>query len=463
MFRMAADPRAPTHVALPSRDDPLVGAMSEPIGGPAGVRVRRVSRWWTPLRIALAVACAVLALGVIADTPCHSDGWAERDRDTWVQLCYSDVPFLYRERGFADESVPYRDTALEYPVLTGAVMYGTAIVTNAVTGITDPAGAALTESVRFYELTAVLMAVFALVVVVATARTVPRRPWDAMLVAASPVLLLSAVINWDLLAVACMSLAILAWTRERPGLAGLWIGLGAAAKLYPILLLGPILLLALRSRNRREALGKAAQATGAAAVTWVAVNLPVYLWAPDGWLAFWEFNRDRGAEFGSLWMGIDLLAPGILPERIDVLVVAAALLALVAIVALSRMAPEPARLAQLAFLVVAAFVLVNKVWSPQYALWLLPLAVLARPRWRDILIWQAAEVLYFVAVWWYLGSALTGTGYAYAIGIHAAGLMYLMVMVARDVLRPEHDPVRPYEEPAGHAVLSPEAETHGAR
>lgn len=465
MFGMAADPRIRTPVALPSRDDPLVGAMSEPIGGPAGTRVRQIPRWWNPVRIALAVACAVLALGVIADAPCHTDGWAERDRDTWVQLCYSDVPFLYRERGLADDLVPYRDTALEYPVLTGAVMYGTAIAAQAVAGVTDTDASdpALTESVRFYEITAVLMAVLALVVVVATARTVRRRPWDAMLVAASPVLLLSAVINWDLLAVACMSLAILAWTRERPGLTGLLIGLGAAAKLYPILLLGPILLVALRSRRRGEALGKAALATGSAAVTWAAVNVPVYLWAPDGWLAFWEFNRDRGAEFGSLWLGIDLLAPDILPERIDVLVVGAALLALVGVVALSLMAPEPPRMAQLAFLAVAAFVLVNKVWSPQYALWLLPLAVLARPRWRDILIWHAVEVLYFVAVWWYLGSVLTATGYAYAIIIHAAGVVYLMGMVVRDVLHPEHDPVRPYETPVGRAIAGHESVGHGAR
>jgi uncharacterized membrane protein len=465
MFRMVADPRVPTRVALPSRDDPLIGAMSEPLGGPAGARVRPVSRWWSPVRIALAVACAVMGLGVIADALCHSDGWVERDRDTWVELCYSDVPFLYRERGLDEGSVPYRDTALEYPVLTGAVMYGTAIAAKAVAGITDADApdVTLAEGVRFYEITAVLMAALALVVVVATARTVPRRPWDGMLVAASPVLLLSAVINWDLLAVACMSLAILAWTRERPALAGLLIGLGAAAKLYPILLLGPILLVAMRSRRRREAFGKATQATGAAAVTWAAVNVPVYLSAPDGWLAFWEFNRDRGAEFGSLWLAIDLLAPGVLPARIDLLVIGAALLAVVAIVAVSRMAPEPARLAQLAFLAVAAFVLVNKVWSPQYALWLLPLAVLARPRWRDILIWQVAEVLYFVAVWWYLGSVLTGTGYAYAIGIHAAGLVYLIVMVVRDMLQPEHDPVRPYESPVGQATVIHEAVRYGAR
>ena len=48
---------------------------------------------------------------------------------------------------------------------------------------------------------------------------------------------------------------------------------------------------------------------------------------------------------------------------------------------------------------VAAFLLTNKVYSPQYVLWLLPLAVLARPRWRDFLIWQAGEVVHYVGIW----------------------------------------------------------------
>ena len=44
---------------------------------------------------------------------------------------------------------------------------------------------------------------------------------------------------------------------------------------------------------------------------------------------------------------------------------------------LTLAAPVRPRVAQVAFLLVAGFLLVNKVWSPQYSLWLLPLAVLA--------------------------------------------------------------------------------------
>jgi len=124
--------------------------------------------------------------------------------------------------------------------------------------------------------------------------------------------------------------------------------------------------------------------------------------------------------------------------------------------ALGLAAPEPPRLAQLAFLAVAAFLLVNKVWSPQYALWLLPLAALARPRWRDLLIWQTAEVLYFVAVWWHLATLydssapLIGSrGYAAATVIRIAGLAWLAGVVVRDIMQPSSDPVRTFVDHGG--------------
>ena len=103
------------------------------------------------------------------------------------------------------------------------------------------------------------------------------------------------------------------------------------------------------------------------------------------------------------------------------------------------------QVAQIAFLVVAAFLVVNKVYSPQYVLWLLPLAVLARPRWRDLLIWQACELVYFGAVWLYLGGWLatstnTSTPYQLAIVVRVLGELYLMAVVVRDIWWAYPDP-----------------------
>ena len=75
---------------------------------------------------------------------------------------------------------------------------------------------------------------------------------------------------------------------------------------------------------------------------------------------------------------------------------------------------------------------------------------LARPRWRDLLIWQAGEVFYFAMVWMYLGgftaSATIGRARtsptACAIVVRVAAELYLVAVVVRDVLRPWHDPVR---------------------
>ena len=117
--------------------------------------------------------------------------------------------------------------------------------------------------------------------------------------------------------------------------------------------------------------------------------------------------------------------------------------ACVGTLALGLRAPVRPRVAQVAFLVVAAFLLVNKVYSPQYVLWLLPLAALARPRWRDLLIWQACELVYFAAIWLYLGgwlapsSGTNPTAYQLAIVVRVLGELYLVAMVARDIWRGE--------------------------
>ena len=108
-------------------------------------------------------------------------------------------------------------------------------------------------------------------------------------------------------------------------------------------------------------------------------------------------------------------------------------------------APRPPRLGQLGFLVVSAFLLVNKVWSPQYSLWLVPLAVLAIPRWKPVLAWMTVDALLWIPrMAYYLGPDHKGLPiepFLGAVVIRDTAVLLLMALVLRDIYRPEHDPI----------------------
>ena len=120
-------------------------------------------------------------------------------------------------------------------------------------------------------------------------------------------------------------------------------------------------------------------------------------------------------------------------------------------------APRRPRVPQVAFLLVAGFLLANKVFSPQYVLWLIPLAVLARPRWRAFLAWQAAEVAVLLSrFYFFVGNDRPGQGapievFFAAVLARDLALVVLMAFVVRDVLRPDRDVVRATgtDDPAG--------------
>ncbi len=446
-------------VVAPTRADPFARSMSEVVGGPVGHH-GRPHRWWVPVRVLLALFAVVFALSVVQHQPCMKTNWAN-DQARYAKGCYSDIPYLYTGRGFAEGLWPYADNhgryeAMEYPVGISYLAWLSAKVTQidpsgppvAQRHHQDPGGLwflpGMTKEVNSYFLvTTLFLCGFGLLATWFMAGVHRRRPWDALPFVLSPVLLMTGLINWDLMAVAFVAGALWAWSRDRPLLTGVMIGLGTAAKLYPLFLLGPILVVALRRRQ----LGSFAWAAGAAAVTWAVVNLPAWLSGPDQWKVFWRFNSERGADLGSVWLALTHRGHTFTPATINAWSWALFGAICLAVAVLGLRARRTPRVAQLAFLVVAGFLLVNKVYSPQYVLWLLPLAVLARPRWRDLLIWQAGELVYLLAVWTFLGGWLeeaAGGGapaYDLAIWVRVAAQLYLVAVVVRDVLRPEHDPV----------------------
>ncbi|WP_104105113.1 glycosyltransferase 87 family protein [Nocardioides sp. 616] len=453
----------------PTLDDGTVAALSEVVGGPMGSRAGR-HWWWTPVRVLLLLTAVTFALGMVTKVSCVESDWQD-NTERFSHMCYSDMPYLYQGRGLADLAWPYTDDAevraqyevMEYPVGISYWAWGTAYVTHWLSGspdLDDPGRDRVAEGTFYVAVNAIGLALVALLSTALLAGVNRRRPWDAAGFALAPALALTGLVNWDLLAVVFVAGALWAWARERPVLTGVMIGLGTAVKLFPLLLLGGIFVLCLRRRRWAQLVAT----TSGAVLAWVVANVPALLTGPEEWKRFWSFNSERTADLGSVWLFLQqgpLADTQLNPttgvsERVDHFFTADTinqfswlflLVWCLAVLVIGLKAPQAPRLAQLGFLVVAGFLLINKVYSPQYVLWLLPLAVMARPRWRDLLIWQAGELLYFASVWWYLGDFLApGDGgpvvfYWIAIGLRMLAELYLVVLVVRDVLRPEHDPV----------------------
>src|SRR4029077_16912321 len=291
-----------------------------------------------------------------------------------------------------------------------------------------------------------------------------ERRAQALMVALSPALILSAFVNWDLIALAFTALGIAAWAARRGVWAGILLALAVATKFYPLVVFGPLLLLCLRAGRMREF----TRTLTAGVIAWLAVNLPVMIVAPSGWARFYVFSKDRGADWGSIWYMFEHFSVPVLGNTqlsaLNKLSAVFFALACAAIAVLALAAPRRPRLPQLCFLVLAAFLMTNKVWSPQYVIWLVPLAVLARPRLWPYALWQLAEVGSFFGIWGYLifvyrsgGNAVTGylgisTGWYFTLlAARFLAVALLAAYVVRDILVPERDVVRAHgiDDPAG--------------
>ena len=106
-------------VVAPTLTDPFARSMSEVVGGPVGGHGRPHS-WWVPVRVLLALFAVVFALSVLQHDPCLRTNWSS-DQARYGKACYSDIPYLYTGRGFAEGLWPYADNGgryevMEYPV-----------------------------------------------------------------------------------------------------------------------------------------------------------------------------------------------------------------------------------------------------------------------------------------------------------------------------------------------------------
>jgi len=219
----------------------------------------------------------------------------------------------------------------------------------------------------------------------ATAR---RRWFVAAAIGLLPLALGPVLLNWfDWSPTALMMIALVLLLAQRSTASGVVVGLGAATKIFPGLLLA-LLPLASVDVVRRRVLA-------AAALTSLAVCLPFVVLGPGGVRFSVSLQAKRGLEFESLGGSVLLafahvrtaLRPpgsrdlvGSLPDAVAAASSFVQIAALVAtFLAIRRARPSGETMLVGAAALVAAFVAFGKVVSPQYLVWLVPLVPLASP------------------------------------------------------------------------------------
>jgi len=360
--------------------------------------------------LALAIFAALLSFTKFSQ--CEGTNWATPDQ--YIHACYSDLPSLFGERGMADNTWPYAsDTnAVEYPVLTGLVMYATSFVAH--------------TPISYFNFNALLLALLFICVVFIVKKIKPEFTY---LVPVAPAMIASLYINWDLWAIATMMLAIYWFDRKAYLYSSIAIAVSISTKFLPIFLLLPIIFILWRSNQIREMFKYAATTFG----VWLAINLPFALTTPTGWWRFYKLNLERDADWGSLWLAFNQLGLGL--ANLNYLAILLLLIGLTAFVIFLFEVKNTPTLASVAFIVLAIVMVASKVYSPQYVLWLTPLAVIALTNKKDLhafWIWQIAETMYHVAIWQHLalftGAAfgLQEGGYATITLIRIAATVYLV-------------------------------------
>ncbi|WP_062008065.1 MULTISPECIES: hypothetical protein [Arthrobacter] len=434
-------------IVVPSRSDPLLRTMTEPIGGPLGWRTapgRTDPGFFSVERVLILMAAVSGIIAVMAKFHCRQTGWTTPDQ--YSTVCWSVFPNSLAENKLGT-LFPFFSpgSTFDYPPLTGMIAGVTAWMARAV-------GAQTLQQLAFFDINAALIAAVWILTVVVVARTAARRPWDAALVAASPLLLLTAYVSWDFWAAGLVSLGIYSFARRRTIVAGLFLGFAAMVAPYALLILLVLVVLGVRTRTILPAV----EALLAAGIAWLLVLTPILIINPSAWGGYLAQIMAEPPTDSSLYGGYNLIAGriGVPPMTLDAVNALAGILVVLlvlAVVVLGLYTPRRPRVASLAVVAVAGLMVVGKFSQPGDAIWLLPLLALALPRWRAVLLWQAALVTHFIALMLFQSKHLGNIADTHAIdtpyfilaaALSAIATCTIIGLTIRDMLHPEHDVIR---------------------
>lgn len=302
-----------------------------------------------------------------------------------THLAWSDIISIYGRDYMRSHPFPYTlHGSFEYPVLTGLVFY-----------LAGFAGY-VPDATPAFAVNYLLLALSGLGLLWLIIRYPGANPW---LFALSPALVLYTGENWDLLALLPGIAALLLYERRRDYWATLLLVLSIWLKFFAILWL-PLVLF---ERARRRDWFACARVLLTGLVLSIVINLPFVLRDRADWGLFFTFNRERGIEVNFWTIIRDWKLPidsgpnlGTSVDTVNALSAIAVILAIVALGAVQWRRDRDLTLPCAAILITWFFI-TNKVYSPQYFIWLVPfLALLAAPVALFVAL-SFVDVIYYTA------------------------------------------------------------------
>jgi uncharacterized membrane protein len=325
------------------------------------------------------LAATAAAIGFVIAWCLIHHGWYALDRQ-WDTREYSKYANYIVGRGL----VPYRDFSVEYPPLALPVFVLPRLV----------AGHSFSGYMNVFELMmaacGVITAVLSALVLAAQRVSTRQLVCGVALIALSPVLLGAVMLSrYDLFPTMLTIAALAALYFGRKWSAFVLLALGTAAKAFPIVILPLVLIYVWRQEGRRAALQGLAVFAGVVLVCF----LPFLVIAPHGvwWAIHGQENRPLQLESvgAALFLAAHQLVgvhlsyyfthssdnlDGHVPMTFASVMSVLQIVALVTVWLLYARGPATrARLLTASAAAVCAFIVFDRVLSPQYLIWLAPL------------------------------------------------------------------------------------------
>ena len=353
---------------------------------------------------------------------CRVNDWASPDN--YVHACYTDIPALFSERSLDTNTFPYLSptNSIEYPPVIGLGNWLISFITPSENSFRT-----------FFDINALIIIVLFFISAIIVRKISPTYQYIFPL---APAVIASLFINWDTWAVVSTLLAIYYFDKKKYEVSGIWLGVSIATKFFPIVLLLPVAIIFYRSSQ----IHLFYRYLFTTALFWSAINIPIALIHFDGWWRFFKLNLERGADFGSIWFALSLLDVNV--PYLDLIYPLISIGFFIGLAFyLLKLAKLP-NLAAVALFALVIFTTVSKVYSPQYILWLTPLAVIALQNRKQLPVfwfWQATEITYHLAIWQYLALfsdaqfGLPVGGYALATLLRVVGVCTFTYILMRDL------------------------------